>query len=420
MPQESNAMKPSNMNRRSLMLGGLSAGGLLLSSPALQALGQAASSQRRMVLVQLSGGNDGLSTVVPYGDDEYHRLRPKLARTRTDVLPIDDYRGLHKELGGLKKIYDAGQLAIVEGVGFPDPVRSHFMALEVWHTADRRGRIAGDGWANRLMQTAWPTDDHPELAVHLGGQAPYSMHSTRRPVVALQSPTTYRWFGDTLKRQSIRDAGSPLDSEAPAKDEPRTATGRDAMLARLRGVLDDADASSARIRHAAESYKPHVTYDRDPVSSTLRDVAALIHGGLGTRILSVSMGGFDTHANQRGDHDTLMRRIDRGLSSLATDLQQSAEGRETLIVVFSEFGRRASENGSGGTDHGKAGPMFILGQHVNGGLHGQHPSLRKLDEGDLRFNTDFRSVYGTVIETWFGIEHERVLGERYPLLPLLT
>lgn len=413
-------MKQSQLARRSLLLGGLTGGGLLLSASRVQASGCPAAAPRRMVLVQLSGGNDGLSTVIPYGDDAYQRLRPSLARKASEVLPIDKYRGLHPDLSALKRVYDAGQLAIIEGAGFPDPVRSHFMALEVWHTAQRQGRVTGDGWVARLAAEAWSKEERPELTVHLGDKAPYSMYSRQRPGVALKSPTAYRWFGDAQKRQALTDAGTALERTMEEDAPAAKPTGRAALLARLRGVLDDAGDSSGRIRRAAEVYKPHVTYERDPFSSTLRDVAALIHGGLGTRILSVSLGGFDTHADQRGSHDNLMRRLDRGLGSLLADLQQSDEGRETIIVVFSEFGRRVSENGSRGTDHGKAGPLFVLGQRVRGGLHGEHPSLLELDNGDLSFTTDFRCVYGTVIESWFGVEQERVLGRRYPLLPLIS
>ena len=158
---------------------------------------------------------------------------------------------------------------------------------------------------------------------------------------------------------------------------------------------------------------------RERLNAGLRDVAALIHGRLGTRVFSVKMGGFDTHAGQRGSHDSLMESLDTGLGAFLDDLGQSPAGRETLVLVFSEFGRRVKENGSKGTDHGKAGPMFVMGPAVKGGLFGKHPSLRDLDDGDLAATTDFRSVYGTIIEQWFRTPHEAVLGKRYPLLPLL-
>jgi uncharacterized protein (DUF1501 family) len=252
--------------------------------------------------------------------------------------------------------------------------------------------------------------------VHLGQQAPYSVYSTARPPIALVSPTAYQWFGDRPEAQAYAMAGEDLSQD---KREPEPIhQGRDAALARLRGVLDDARNSSLRIRRAAAEYRPHADYPREPFAASLHDVAAMIHGGLGTRIFSVGLGGFDTHAAQRGEHDARMRTLDAGLGAFVQDLSRSEAGRNTTIAVFSEFGRRLEENASRGTDHGKAGPMLVMGHAVRGGLHGKHPDLTALDSGDPAWTTDFRSVYGSLIEGWFGIEHERVLGQRYPMLPL--
>jgi uncharacterized protein (DUF1501 family) len=372
--------------------------------------------ERRLVLVQLSGGNDGLSTVVPYADDVYGRARSTTRLERSDVLPLDDYRGLHGACKNLANEWNEGRLAIVEGMGYPDMIRSHFRALEVWHTADRRGRDSGDGWLGRLAETGWAEGESSELVVHLGPEAPYSVYSTERPPIALVSPTAYQWFGDRPEAQAYGMAGEDLERDKRAAESQHR--GRDAALARMRGVLDDARDSSLRIRRAAAEYRPHADYPREPFAAGLHDVAALIQGRLDTRIFSVSLGGFDTHATQRGAHDALMRTLDEALGAFLEDLSHSEEGRNTTVAVFSEFGRRLEENASRGTDHGKAGPMLIMGPAVRGGLLGEHPDLTQLDGGDPTWTTDFRSVYGTLIEGWFGIEHERVLGARYPLLPL--
>lgn len=385
-----------------------------LSAAPLVRFGQ---SRRRLILLQLSGGNDGLSTVVPYGDDAYKRARSATRHKRSELHLLDGYRGLHGSLTGLASRWEKGQLAIVEGVGYPDMVRSHFKALEVWHTADRRGRVAGDGWVGRLAAQAWAEEDHPELVVHLGASTPWSVRSRTHPAVTMVAPTSYRWFGGQAEHEAYGMAGEGLgtiETESPGQH-----VGRDAALARLRGVLDDAQTSSRRIRAAAEAYKPGVEYPRTKTAAALRDVAALLHGGLESRVLSVRMSGFDTHAGQRSRHDSLMGELDGALEAFLTDLAGSPAGRGTAVLVFSEFGRRVQENASQGTDHGKAGPAFLLGEGVRGGLYGKHPSLEVLSEGDLDWTTDFRSLYGEVIEGWFGTQMETVLGGRHERLGAL-
>ena len=389
----------------------------LLSALAAAPLFRLGSPRRRLVLLQLSGGNDGLSTVVPYGDDDYHRARSATRHKRSQLHVLDDYRGLHGSLSGLARRWKEGQVAIVEGVGYPDMVRSHFKALEVWHTGDRRGRAAGDGWVGRLAAEAWSEEDHPELVVHLGASTPWSVRSLTHPAVTMVAPTSYRWFGGQAEHEAYGMAGEGL--RQTEQGSAGRNMGRDAALARLRGVLDDANSSSRRIRSAAEVYSPGVEYPRTKTAAALRDVAALLRGGLECRVLSVRMSGFDTHAGQRSRHDSLMEELDGALEAFLTDLKGTEVGRETVVLAFSEFGRRVQENASGGTDHGKAGPAFLIGEGVRGGLYGQHPSLEELAEGDLGWTTDFRSLYGEVIEGWFGASMEPVLGDRHDRLGAL-
>jgi uncharacterized protein (DUF1501 family) len=405
--------------RRQFLAGGLyGLGGMSLATPlakALQGLPDETPFPRSLVLVQLSGGNDGLSTIVPFADDGYAAARQTTRLLKGDVLPLDDYRGMHGNLKGLHRKYQEGNMAIIEGVGYEEMIRSHFRAMEVWHTGRRAGRLSGEGWVGQLAQAAWDSEDHPNLVVHLGGEVPYSVYSTHHPAAALQAPTVYKWFGKQQVELAYGMAAARADSEKPS--EPKH-VGRDKALAGLRSILDDAHDSSASIRKAAALYRERVEYPRNRLGGGLRDVAALIHGRLGTRVFSLKMEGFDTHAGQRGSHDSLMESLDTALSAFMDDLSNTPAGRDTLVLVFSEFGRRVTENGSRGTDHGKAGPMFVLGSSVKGGLYGKHPSLENLDDGDLASTTDFRSVYGAIIEHWFKTPHEAVLGKKYPLLPL--
>lgn len=408
--------QPHFDRRRFLATGASFVAGLALAGPAsarVRVFGRSRAARRNLVLVQLSGGNDGLSTVVPFGDDGYHRVRESIRLERGNVLPLDDYRGLHGELKGLRRLWDEGALAIVEGCGYPDPVRSHFKALEIWHTARMAGRHSGPGWVGRLGETAWKDDPTIELVVHVGSTTPYSLFSTKRPPVAFTTPTGYRWVGtDDSDVEAYRRAAEPAGAYA----DHAGGSSKDDLVARLRGVMQDADRSSQAIRRAAAAHVPQVRYPADSFSASLQAVAAMIDADLGTRVYSVELGGFDTHENQANKYAGLMRRFDRALAAFYNDLRGREGCDDTLIVVFSEFGRRVGENGSRGTDHGVAGPMFVLGSQVKGGLYGEHPSLTELDEGDLIHTTDFRSVYATAIERWLGEESASVLGAAYPTL----
>jgi uncharacterized protein (DUF1501 family) len=422
-----------HLDRRSALLGGISALGALALHPSrTHAAVRLQASQplpqdgppRTLLVLQLAGGNDGLSTVVPYADDTYHAARPATAIARDAVLALDDYRGLNPELERLRERYEAGQLAIVEGAGYPDPIRSHFKSFDVWHTADPRGRGVPEGWLGRLARAVSEGSTDPNLCVHVGGAVPYSLHSATHPPVSFATPTGYRWAGTEAEREAFEQAAAkatygeerpPDDRLARRDDEGREVSN----LEFLRQVLADGQRSSAAIRRAAALYRTPVEYPSDALGTALRDIAALIHGDVGSRILSCELGGFDTHTDLTARHTRLMAQLDAALGAFLADLERSEPGRECVVLVFSEFGRRVAENGARGNDHGTAGPMFLAGPAVKGGLHGAHPSLTDLDNGDLRFTTDFRAVYATVIERWFGVKHQRVLGKHFELLPLL-
>ncbi len=422
----------NGIDRRALLTAGLGLGGFALLAGRGEARvrvsgplagGDHAGANRVLVLVQLTGGNDGLSTVVPFGDDAYGRARTSTRIAADSVLKIDTYRGLHPDLKGLKRHYDAGRVAIVEGCGYPDPIRSHFKSYEIWHTASTRGRSAGEGWIGKLAGVAWAEDETPELVVHVGGTAPYSVYSLAHPPVIFQTPQTYRWISpETDDLEAYRKAAEE-DSErlveTRRQKSNRTKTGSEAAIDRLRGVLADANDSSARIRRAAVAYQTSANYPGDDLGESLRVVASLLEARIGSRVVSVELGGFDSHNNQRAQHDGRMKSLDGALAAFLDDLEGRSVKDDVIVVVFSEFGRRVQENGSRGTDHGTAGPMFVLGSKVKGGLHGKHPSMTDLDAGDLKFTTDFRSVYATAIERWFGADSSKVLGAKYPMLPLV-
>jgi uncharacterized protein (DUF1501 family) len=425
MEHESTQPVSRAFDRRSVLLGGLGLGGLVVlgsradarvtlwGSPRTSQSGDkpAVSSSRTLVLLQLTGGNDGLSMVVPFADDGYNAAREATRIDKADVHKLDAYRGLHPNLKGVKALWDEGRVALIEGCGYPRPIRSHFQSYEVWHTGSERGRLAGEGWIGKLCEQAFSKDATPELVVHVGATAPYSVYSLKHPPLAFQTPATYRWAGtESDDMQAYRKAA---EADMKELEKKRRETGQQKMLERLRGVLDDANESSLKIRRAAASYTPVGKYPEDDLGESLRLAAALVDARLGSRVISVELSGFDTHQNQRAQHDTLMRRLDAALTAFMADIEDKSAAGEVVVMVFSEFGRRVKENGSRGTDHGVAAPMMVIGHKVKGGLYGKHPSLTDLDEGDLKHTTDFRSVYGTVIDRWFGADHTKVLGAKY-------
>ena len=414
------------IDRRRALLSGLSALGAftLGSSRAHAAVKLLASpplpfqdSPRTLLVLQLAGGNDGLSTVVPFGDDAYYAARKNIAIPAGEVLKLDTYRGFDPRLVQLRARYDQGQVALVEGVGYPDPIRSHFKSFDVWHTADARGRGVSEGWLGRLARAAFEGETSPNLCVHVGGSVPYSLTSQTHPPVAFATPTGYRWAGTAAELEAYEAAaqkatyGSEMRPDEPASEESN--------IDFLRGVLADGQSSSEAIRRAAAKYRTPVEYPGDELGASLRDIAALIEGDVGSRILSVEMGGYDTHTDVVNRHANLMRNLDAALGAFLADLERSEAGRNCVVLVFSEFGRRVAENGSRGNDHGTAGPLFVAGPAVRGGLYGKHPSLTDLDNGDVKFTTDFRTAYATLIEDWFGVKHQRVLGKHYDRLKLV-
>lgn len=417
------------IDRRALLTAGLGLGGLALVGGRGEARArivgsfggeEATRAGNVLVLVQLTGGNDGLSTVVPYADDAYARVRTSTRIAPDAVLRIDDYRGFHPELKGLKRHHDAGRVAIVEGCGYPDPIRSHFKSYEVWHTASARGRGVGEGWVGKLADVAWKSDETPELVVHVGGTAPYSVYSLSHPPVIFQTPQSYRWIGTDSEdlaayRKAAEEDSMRLEETRRGKSGAKK-TGSEKAIDRLRGVLADANDSSSRIRRASVAYRPSAIYPTDDLGESLRVVASLLDARIGSRVVSVELGGFDSHNNQRGQHDGRMKTLDAALTAFLDDLAGRSIEKDVTVVVFSEFGRRVQENGSRGTDHGTAGPMLVLGAGVKGGTYGKHPSLTELEDGDLVHTTDFRSVYATLIERRFGADSAKVLGAKYPLL----
>ena len=408
----------STLDRRNFihLLGGGLASGVCFASPLTSALFPEDEPERILVLLTLAGGNDGLSMVVPYADDAYGRNRKRTLIPESELLKLDDYRGLHPRLKLLEPLYKEGELAIVEGVGYSNPNRSHFKSMDIWQAADMQGRNRGYGWLGRYLDYSARENSNPALAVHIGQQSSFALASAAHPPLAFATPLAYKWVGIPREEQALRDAAPICEhGEIAPPKESTPNSGRDQALQRLRATLREAQASSDAVRQAAADYRPRTRWPSNPLAAQLATVTALMASKVGTRVYSVTATGFDTHNNQRTRHDQLMSVLDASLGTFWKELDQRGLADRATVLVHSEFGRRVAENGSGGTDHGTAGPMMILGKKVRGGLHGKHPDLTNLRRGDLVHTTDFRTVYASVLEEFLGCPSKPILGSHAPL-----
>ena len=385
-----------------------------------------------LVVLQLAGGNDGLNTLVPYADDAYHRSRPRLAKKPNDLIRLSDHVGLNSAMPFLGSMFKEGDLGIVQGVGYPNPNRSHFVSTSIWETADTRNR-SNTGWLGRFFDNACPGAD-PTVGISFNKTQPESFGAHRNPGVCLNSPELYRWihgggeqaqaeeFFAKLNQPGDDDNEGPVDGSSidmAAGGKPGGISG-ETNLAFLERVALDARISSDRILEVASKHKTTVRYDGTPVSRNLNLVARMIAGGMPTRVYYVSHGGFDTHNQQINSHDRLLGQLDSALKSFFTDLKEQGNDKRVVLMTFSEFGRRVAENASAGTDHGKASCLFVAGPAVKGGLFGKHPSLTDLDQGDIRHTVDFRSVYGSLLGDWLRApDLTPILGARYPKLGII-
>lgn len=388
------------------------------SSPAeVRAASRAAPAEdsgRVLVLLEMFGGNDGLSTLVPHRDDAYHRARPTLALRAADCLPLTDDRGLHPSLSNVHRFFAEGRAVAVEGVGFPAPIYSHFRSQEVWHTARREGRASGPGWIARLREGPWGDDPDRMLVVHVGGDLPYSLWSERHPAVSFRVASELSWLAEPGRKDALDRATDPSCDELESSRRER-------MLAELRSRMRDARDLASTLERRVTAYTPRADYPPEPFAASLRAIAALLQSDARTRVYSLVLSNFDTHGTvQRVKQAKLLAQLDRALGAFFDDLRGTQAEERVLVMACSEFGRRVAENVSHGTDHGAAGPLFFFGSRVRGGLHGAHPSLDELDvDGNLGMTCDFRRAYATALERWLGVDSVPILGAPYEPLELV-
>jgi uncharacterized protein (DUF1501 family) len=361
-----------------------------------------------LVVVQLSGGNDGLNTVVPYGDDAYGRSRRTLRLKAKDVHKIDGYSGFHPKMPGFARLLKQGRLGIVRGVGYPNSHRGHDEALRHWHTARPTEPQCPTGWVGRAIDGACAGGEAGIPAVFVGPiSRPFAL-TARKAVVP-----------------SIRTAGDLTLREPGASAEAPGGRGAGALADHVRRAARDARTMSRRIRAVLDGAPGTHRYPSVGLAKHLKTVAELVRADVGIRIFFVELGGggiggFDNHAGQRDNHAALLGQLSASVAAFTDDLAGHKCLDRVALMTFSEFGRTLSENGRRGTGHGAAAPMFLVGGRVRAGLIGKHPSLADLDKDALRFHTDFRSLYATVLEGWLGLDSKAVLGAKYKQLDLFV
>jgi len=351
-----------------------------------------------LVVLQLTGGNDYMNTVVPYGDPLYYDNRKNLGIPEEQVIKIDDEVGFHPAMGTLKDIYDRDEMAIIHGVGFPESTRSHFRAMDIWHTSEPH-KVGTEGWLGRAIRDLDPEGDNPVTAVNIGQGLPRALVAPGASVASVAELSTYGLLTGIEEKQQrdkmlqrFANMYSPAVGSGPVMDY-LAQTGLDA--------LKGADMLTA----APQTYQSNVEYANTALGKKLKDVSAIHTADLGTRIFYTEHGGYDTHASQGNNHPRLLGEVASAVTDFWDDLKEHDADDNVIMFVFTEFGRRVKENGTG-TDHGAGGVSFAIGPKVVGGQHNKYPSMKADDlrEGDLATDQDFRGVYTTILEDWFGLD----------------
>jgi len=414
------------LTRRDLMKSGLVVvmGGAFMPTIFSRAIAMAAADKpastagttpnKTLIVVQLAGGNDGLNTVIPYADSRYLQLRPHLGIPTDQVVQLDSQIGLHPSLKALKPLWDGGKLSIVENVGYDHPSLSHFQAMDIWQTADPLN-TRHEGWLSTLVGGSVDSQGHPVNALSLGPALAPALCCPAVPPPALTSLADYKMQPDirypngrTAREDALNRLYASYTAPAP-------------YAALLDATSQTAEVSSQQLQDAALGHVPTsgATYPKGGFGDGLKLLAALITKDLGLRVGYIVLGGFDTHANQAKHHADLLQTLADGITAFQTDLVGQGKADNVVLMTWSEFGRRAAENASLGTDHGTAAPVFVVGNTIKGGLKGDRPDLGNLDNGNLRFATDFRSVYATVLDNWLQADSAAILGQKFSHLAFL-
>ena len=363
-----------------------------------------------LVILQLTGANDYLNTIVPYTNSLYWDNRPKVNIPQDLVLPIDDELAFRSEVEQFKDIYDKGNMAIIHGVGFQNSPRSHFRAMDIWHTCEPES-IGIDGWVAKVIRDLDPNGENVLKGVNFGQGLPRAMAMRGVPVTSVNNLATYGVFSSVRSLASEDERTQLLDSFARMY-APAIGTGPTMEYLGQTGL--DALKGADVIKLAPERYSSTIEYANNAIAKSLKDVAQVHLADLGTQVFYTSHGPFDTHFDQSGSHAKLWIEISGALDSFFADLKEHNASENVVVMLFSEFGRRVKDNGTG-TDHGAAGAAFVIGDRVNGGMYGEYPSLKTEDltQGDLSPNYDFRGFYASLVDKWLGLDPIPIVGGKF-------
>ena len=356
-----------------------------------------------VVILQLSGGNDGLNTVIPYRNDLYYKARPKLGIERTKALFLTDEVGLNPSLTGFKELFDQGHLSILNNVGYPNPDRSHFRSMDIWHTASQSDQYWNTGWLGRYLDAQCKGCDHPTQAIELDDILSLSLKGEHIKGIAVKDPkrlygtANEKFFRDVMKNHVADDGEKPVDY--------------------LYKTMAETLSSADYIFKQSRLHPSNASYPKSDLANSLKTIASLIYSEINTKVYYVSLGSFDTHINQEGQQGRLFSDMNESVTAFVKDLKANNRFQDVMLFTFSEFGRRVSQNASGGTDHGTANNMFF----ISGGLKQQGiinpmPDLADLDEGDLKYKVDFKNAYATVLNKWLGADDKAILSKKYDQL----
>jgi len=361
---------------------------------------------KNLVVVQLSGGNDGLNTVVPFGNDIYYQRRKSIAIKPEEVIKLNDMQGLHPNLAALRELYDQGWMSIINDVGYPNPDRSHFRSMDIWQTASDANQYLSTGWIGRYLDSNCETCKFPYTAIEVDDSLSLAMKGGTKKGIALKDAgTLFRNTNEPFFREMIQSEKDHLDED---------------NLGYLYKTMIETSSSASYIQHTSKLYKPMYTYPVSGFSNQLKTVAKFINSGLKTRVYYVSLSGFDTHVNQNQQQGRLLQQYAEGMNAFVKDLHQNNKLEDTLVITFSEFGRRVAQNASNGTDHGTANNMFLFGGRLKKqGIYNAAPDLSNLENGDLKYKIDFREVYGTVLDKWLDVNNGQILNKQFNTLDFI-
>ena len=413
----------SGVSRRAFMKGGFTVISVGMAMPSIfsKAVEAAAGGAEQaafqdngktLIVVQLAGGNDGIDTVIPFSDPRLAGLRPTLKQTESQLaFKLNDQLGMHSALAPLKDLWTGGNLAVVQNVGYPNPSLSHFQSMDIWETMDLEGR---EGWLGKYLSGLVDKDGHPLSGIDIGTSMSPALRALSAPVSTFSDPRTFTLEGTGTSAGDTGVRAAALEKVYRAYPESAP------YAALLHQTEANTLAASKMLQAAGQGYKPLVQYPAGPFGNGLQVLAEAIVQNLGMRVGYITLGGFDTHREQQAAHDKLLALLAGGIQSFLADLKAHGKSQDVTVMTWSEFGRRAQENASGGTDHGTAAPLFIAGDGVKGGVYGDPPALGNLDKnGNLPFQTDFRQVYATMLEGWLKVPADTVIPATYQPLQLL-